>query len=390
MRIAQVSPLYESVPPKFYGGTERIVHYLTEELVRQGHEVTLFASGDSRSSARLVSGCDRALRLEKVADPFALHILMAEKVLQRSLEFDVIHSHVDYLAFPVVRRRSPVPVLTTLHGRLDLPEHIPLFREYAEMPLISISDSQREPIPWANWYGTVHHGLPRDLYRHRPRAPGRYLAFLGRICPEKGVEAAISIATRAGLPLRIAAKVDPADTVYFHTRIEPLLSHPLLEFIGEIGESEKQDFLSGALALLFPIDWPEPFGLVMIEAMACGTPIIALRRGSVPELMRNGVTGFVVDNEDEALAALSALDSVGRDGCRRYFEKRFTVERMAREYLAIYKRAAAQGAPGISAAKGRAYGRRDQGRGQVLYNGHFVPGRKAKPGPETRRNLRRL
>ncbi len=337
MRIAQVAPLYESVPPKLYGGTERIVHYLVEELVRQGHEVTLFASGDSESSAQLVSCWPRALRLEgKVQQGLAPHLLALEEVARRAGEFDVVHFHVDYVAFPYARRIG-TPSVSTLHGRLDMPELAPLFDEYREHPVVSISNDQRRPLPRANWVATVHHGLPEDLYRLE-RRPEEYLAFLGRICPEKRPDLAIAIARRAGLPLKIAAKVDPADRRYYEEVIRPLLDHPLVEFVGEIGEAEKQEFLGRALALLFPIDWPEPFGLVMIEAMACGTPVIAFPRGSVPEVIEDGVTGFVVPDVASAAHAVRRIESLDRARIREVFERRFTARRMAADYLAVYER----------------------------------------------------
>ncbi|MDB5050405.1 MAG: glycosyl transferase [Fibrobacteres bacterium] len=381
MRIAQLSPLFESVPPKLYGGTERIVHYLTEELVRQGHQVTLFASGDSKTSAELVPGWDFALRLGNVSDPLAHHLLMVEKFFQRSGDFDAIHSHLDYLPFPMIRRYPGVPVVTTLHGRLDLPELQPMYREFREIPVVSISGSQREPVAWANWQGTVHHGLPPDLYRFHPK-PGSYLAFLGRISPEKRPDLAISIAVRSGMPLKIAAKVDAPDREYFRTHIEPLLSHPLIEFMGEICEERKNEFLGNALALLFPVDWPEPFGLVMIEAMACGTPVIALRRGSVPEVLREGVSGFIVEDEEEAVTAVAAVAMLDRAACRAHFEENFTVKRMADDYQRIYA--------SLTHSDGRGDGRIDNGRGHLLHHGRILPGRKTEPGPEARRNLRRF
>lgn len=343
MKIAQVSPLYESVPPKLYGGTERVVSWLTEELVRQGHEVTLFASGDSNTSAKLVSCAPEALRLAGCREPLAHHLLMLEEVARRLDEFDIVHYHVDYLHFPL-SRRSRVPQLTTLHGRLDSPELAPLFREYREMPLVSISNDQRRPLPFANWVGTVYHGLPQDQFRLNPKG-GEYLAFLGRISPEKRPDRAIEIARRAGLPLKIAAKVDRADQEYFEREIKPLLDHPLVEFIGEINDADKQDFLGGALALLFPIDWPEPFGLVMIEAMACGTPVIAWCCGSVPEVMEDGVTGYVVDSLEGAVQAVRRVEELDRRACRAVFERRFTSRRMAEGYLRLYRQILGQSAP---------------------------------------------
>ncbi len=337
MRIAQVSPLFEAVPPKYYGGTERIVSYLTEELVRRGHEVTLFASGDSETKARLVAPCRRALRLDKNAvDHIAHHILELEMVFQRIHEFDIVHYHIDYLHYPLSRRHN-VPHVTTLHGRLDLADLENLYQEFTDMPVISISNAQREPLPHVRWVGTVYHGLPRDLYRFRPDH-GKYLAFLGRISPEKRCDRAILIARALGMPLKIAAKVDRVDKEYFDTVIRPLMDSPLIEYIGEIGEGEKDEFLGNAYALLFPIDWPEPFGLVMIEAMACGTPVIAYRRGSVPEVMVDGVTGFVVTTLEEAIEATRNVADLDRRKIREVFEERFTVERMASDYLSIYQR----------------------------------------------------
>jgi glycosyltransferase involved in cell wall biosynthesis len=336
MRIAQVSPLYESVPPKYYGGTERVVSYLTEELVAQGHDVTLFASGDSVTKARLVAPCRRSLRLDKnCIDQLSHHLLMLEMVAQRAREFDIIHYHVDYLHFPLSRRLGR-PQVTTLHGRLDIPDLVPLYREFRDMPVISISNAQREPLPFANWQGTVYHGLPLDLYTFRPE-PGRYLAFLGRISPEKRLDRAIRIALRTGLELKIAAKVDRVDKEYFESVIKPLLKEPGIEYLGEIGEGEKDEFLGNALALLFPIDWPEPFGLVMIEALACGTPVIAYRRGSVPEVLEDGVTGFIVHGFEDAVRAVEEVHKIDRARCRAVFEERFSARRMAQDYLAIYQ-----------------------------------------------------
>ena len=337
VRIAQVSPLYESVPPKLYGGTERIVSYLTEELVRQGHEVTLFASGDSVTKARLVPVVPQALRLcNECIDTMAHHVLELEQVAQRAENFDVVHFHIDYLHFPISRHHSYQHV-TTLHGRLDLPDLVPLYQEFSDMPVVSISDSQRTPIKTANWQGTVYHGLPADLYQFHP-GPGQYLAFLGRISPEKRADLAIEIARRAGLPLKIAAKVDKVDTDYFQVEIKPLLAQPHVEFIGEINEQQKDDFLGNASALLFPIDWCEPFGLVMIEAMACGTPVIAFRRGSVEEVMVPGQSGFICDTVEEAVEAVNRVKQLDRAQCRRVFEERYTVTRMARDYAEIYRR----------------------------------------------------
>ncbi len=336
LRIAQVAPLYESVPPKLYGGTERVVSWLTEELVRQGHEVTLFASGDSVTRARLVAACPRSLRLDPgCVDPLAHHLVLLEEVFRRADDFDVVHFHVDYLCFPFTRR-LPIPHVTTLHGRLDIPDLVPLHREYRGMPVASISDAQRAPLPWLNWRGTVHHGLPVDLH-HGIEEPEAYLAFLGRVSPEKGLDRAIEIARRAGLPLRVAAKVDRADLVYYEETIKPLLDQPNVDFVGEIGEKEKQRFLGNARGLLFPIDWPEPFGLVMIEAMACGTPVVAFRRGSVPEVLDEGESGFVVSTVEEAVEAVERLEEISRRGCRAAFERRFAAPRMASDYVEIYR-----------------------------------------------------
>jgi glycosyltransferase involved in cell wall biosynthesis len=338
MRIAQVAPLYESVPPKYYGGTERVVSYLTEELVRAGHEVTLFASGDSITEARLIAPVSRSLRTdEHCVDQLAHHILMLEAVLQRQSEFELIHFHIDYLHFPLSKRLDLTHV-TTLHGRLDIPDLQPLYREFRQMPVISISNSQRAPLWWINWQGTVYHGLPGNLHRLSEK-PGSYLAFLGRISPEKGVERAIEIARRAGMKLKIAAKVDRVDREYYNESVKPVLSGPLVEYVGEVGEAEKTEFLGNAHALLFPIDWPEPFGMVMIEAMACGTPTIAFRRGAVSEILEDGVTGFIVQNQEEAVQAVERAHAFDRRRCRRVFEDRFSAARMAQDYLAIYRRA---------------------------------------------------
>jgi glycosyltransferase involved in cell wall biosynthesis len=343
MKIAQVAPLFESVPPSLYGGTERVVSYLTDELVRQGHDVTLFASGDSRTRATLASMCPRSLRLDPACrDQLAWHVLMTAQVAARAHDFDVIHFHIGHIHFPLVRYLD-VPHVTTLHGRLDLPELVPLFAEFGDVPVISISDAQREPLPHANWCGTILHGLPDGLMRFDPRG-GDYLAFLGRISPEKRVDRAIAIATALGWPLRIAAKVDQMDADYFEREIRPLLDNPLVEFIGEIGEAEKSAFLGGARALLFPIDWPEPFGLVMIEALACGTPVVAFRGGSVEEVLDDGVTGFIVDSLDEAIAATSRIGAIDRAACRRSFDERFTARRMARDHVAQFARAIQAGA----------------------------------------------
>jgi glycosyltransferase involved in cell wall biosynthesis len=331
-----------------YGGTERVVAFLTDELVRQGHDVTLFASGDSRTSATLVPGCARAQRLDGGRrDSLAEHVLMIEHVLQRASEFDLIHFHIAQMHFPVARRMQ-TPHVTTLHGRLDLPELVPLYREFSDVPVVSISNAQRIPLAGAGWLGTVYHGLPLDLLAFQPD-PGNYLAFLGRISPEKRVDRAIAIAKASGWPLRIAAKVDSADREYFERDISPLLDHPLIEFIGEIGEAEKGHFLGGARALLFPIDWPEPFGLVQIESLACGTPVVAFRGGSVDEILEDGVSGFVVDSLDEAVAAVNRIDEIDRDTCRQVFEERFCVSRMALDYVGLYRQAIEQMATNLVA-----------------------------------------
>jgi glycosyltransferase involved in cell wall biosynthesis len=337
MKIAQVAPLYESVPPQAYGGTERVVSYLTEELVDQGHDVTLFASGDSVTSATLIPCSERSLRLDKNSiDHLAHHVVMMEQVFKRAAEFDFIHFHTDYLHFPLSRRTNPAQ-LTTLHGRLDIPDLAPLYREFPEMPLISISNSQRTPLPDANWRATVYHGLPTDLYTHHEK-PKDYLAFVGRISAEKGADRAIEIAKSVGMRLKIAAKLDAADKEYYESRVKGLLDTNLVEFVGEIKEDQKDEFLGNAYALLFPIDWPEPFGLVMIEAMACGTPVVAFRGGSVDEVMLDGLTGFVVDDLGQAVAAVERIPKVSRLMCRKAFEERFTVPRMAHDYLREYKR----------------------------------------------------
>jgi glycosyltransferase involved in cell wall biosynthesis len=337
MKIAQVAPLYESVPPKLYGGTERVVAHLTDELVRQGHDVTLFASGDSVTAARLVAACPVSLRLNpQCTDRLAYHYIQMEQVAAEASRFDVIHFHTDYLHFAVSRRES-VCHATTLHGRLDLPDLVPLYETYREMPVISISASQREPLPWLNWQGTVHHGFPSDYYDLHTKHAG-YLAFLGRVSPEKGLDEAIHIARRTGIPLKIGAKVDHADRAYYESKIKPLLESADIEFLGEIGYPDTEDLLGGAMALLFPIQWPEPFGLVMIEAMACGTPVIAYNRGSVPEVLEHGVSGMIVNNLEEAVEAVRDIECLSRKGCRRAFEDRFTVQRMVKDYLKIYTR----------------------------------------------------
>jgi glycosyltransferase involved in cell wall biosynthesis len=338
MRIAQIAPLSESCPPRLYGGTERVVSYVTEELVRLGHEVTLFASGDSQTSAALEAGCEMALRLdERCKDPLVYHLIMLDRLRRRADEFDIIHFHTDYLHFPLFADCWE-KTLTTLHGRLDMPDLPVMMREYEMMPLVSISEAQRAPMPWANWCGTVLHGLPQNLHR-LGNGSGGYLGFLGRISPEKAPDRAIEIARRAGLPLKIAAKVDAVDQEYYESKIVPLLRDPSISFIGEIGEADKGAFLGDALALLFPIDWPEPFGLVLIEAMANGTPVIAFGRGSVPEIIEDGATGFIVDDIQGAIEAVPLALRLDRRAIRECFEERFTAERMARDYLALYQRA---------------------------------------------------
>lgn len=335
LKIAQIAPLYESVPPKLYGGTERVVSYLTEALVSLGHDVTLYASGDSVTASKLRAVCPNALRLDNSCeDPYADHALLAEKIFQESSEFDIVHSHIDYAAFSLLRRME-TPRVTTLHGRLDIPELRNLYREFNDEPVVSISDRQRVPLSWANWQATVHHGVPETLYSFHKK-PGSYLAYIGRIHPQKRVDDAIKVAKRAGIPLKIAAKVDKADREYFEAVIKPLL-HDGVEFIGEIGELEKNDFLGNALALLFMIDWPEPFGLAMIEAMACGTPVIARARGSVPEIITDGVTGFIVEDTEEAEKATHQISRLNRINCRKIFEERFSATRMAQNYIEVYE-----------------------------------------------------
>ncbi|OWV73725.1 glycosyl transferase [Rhizobium sp. R339] len=338
MKIAQIAPLAESVPPKLYGGTERIVSYLTEELVAQGHDVTLFASGDSITNARLVACSDVALRLNPgVRDHLPHQVVMLEEIRQRAHEFDVLHFHIDLLHFPLIRDFADRTV-TTLHGRLDLPDLKPFYRAFADIPLVSISNDQRRPMPPVNWSGTVYHGLPVDLLPFTEKPKGNYLAFLGRISPEKRPDRAITIAAKVGMPLKIAAKIDNADKAYWETVIEPMVkSHPNVQFIGEINEHQKADFLGNARALLFPIDWPEPFGLVMIEAMACGTPVIAFGCGSVPEVIDNGASGILVDSMTEAVENVEWAFRMDRKKVRATFEKRFSAQRMAQDYLDVYR-----------------------------------------------------
>jgi len=338
MKIAQIAPLIESVPPKLYGGTERVVAYLTDALVELGHDVTLFASGDSDTKAKLAAIWPRALRLDpSVHDYFAPLFMQLETVARRAHEFDFIHCHLDYFAYPVLRLLG-VPSATTLHGRLDLPELPQLYELFSDVAVVSISDAQREPLPQANFVATIPHGLPQHLLNKGPG--GKYLAFLGRISPEKGPDAAIRIAAQCAMPLKIAAKVDKVDGNYFETKIKPLLSGAVVEFIGEIGEHQKNEFLGHAAALLFPIAWREPFGLVMIEAMACGTPVIAFNNGSVPEILEHGVTGFIVDSEAEAVESIRKIHELDRDRIRAEFDRRFTAQHMAQNYLKLYSRLA--------------------------------------------------
>lgn len=344
MHIAQVAPLTEAIPPKLYGGTERVVHWLTEELVALGHDVTLFASGDSCTSAKLEAFWPRALRLDgSIRDPNALHMAMLEQVRRRAGDFDFLHFHLDYYSFSLFSRQH-TPYVTTLHGRLDLPEHQPVFDTFSTAPVISISGSQRRPLPQANWIKTIHHGLPERLLMPQSGKPS-YLAFLGRIAPEKRVDSAIRIAEHCGIKLKIAAKIDRADRDYYDEQIRPLMSSPHVEYIGEINDHEKAPFLSGAVALLLPIDWPEPFGLVMIEAMACGTPVIAFNRGSVPEIVTDGVTGFIVEDEAGAIGAVDRLSHLSRKTVRAHFERHFTAKRMALDYLAAYRALISDAAP---------------------------------------------
>jgi glycosyltransferase involved in cell wall biosynthesis len=336
MKIAQIAPLDEAVPPKLYGGTERIVSCLTEELVALGHDVTLFASGDSVTSASLEPMCRQGLRLARgITDRLAPYYLMLERVAQAADTFDILHFHLDHMTFPLFRRVR-TPSLTTLHGRLDPPELVPLFEEFSEVALVSISAAQRQPLAFANWVGTIHHGLPPLRITPVARSDG-YLAFLGRFSPEKRPDLAIRLARRANCQIKIAAKVDPTDLFYFDEVIAPLLAEPHVEFVGEINEDEKQDFLARARALLFPINWPEPFGLVMIEAMRCGTPVIAFRHGSVTEVIDDGVTGFIVDTEAEALKAIDRVDALDRRRIRETFLQRFSSRAMAEDYVSLYR-----------------------------------------------------
>ncbi len=351
MKIAQIAPLMESVPPRFYGGTERVVSYLTEELVAQGHEVTLFASGDSITAANLVACCTQALRLDAaVRDVVPYYMLMLDKVRSQVEQFDVLHFHIDHFHFPIFRH-LPIPSLTTLHGRQDLRDSLPFYAGFSDMPLISISDAQRTPLPHANFISTIYHGLPRDLHEPSVRANGGYFAFIGRISPEKGPVDAIQIARSLGVPLKIAAKIDKQDESYFREMVHPLLEGGGVEFIGEISEKDKGPFLRDATALLFPICWPEPFGLVMIEAMACGTPVLAYRAGSVAEVIDEGVTGMIVDNVDQARLITPQVAKLDRRKVRRRFDERFTARRMATDYVRIYRGLARQATHSSRAAR---------------------------------------
>jgi len=336
LKIAQIAPLYESVPPKLYGGTERVVSYLTDELVNMGYEVTLFASGDSVTHANLVPITPLALRMNNCTDAIAWHIVQLGQVLERAHEFDLLHFHTDYLHFPFTQGKN-IATLTTLHGRLDIPELRPVYRQFSDIPVVSISNAQRILLPMANWVGTVYHGLPLNLLKQR-RGDGNYVAFLGRISPEKRVDRAIEMAARAGLPIKIAAKIDKGDQQYYEKKIRRLMRQPHVEFLGEIGEDQKEDFLGNAAALLFPIDWPEPFGMVMIEALACGTPVIAWNCGSVPEIITHGKTGYIVESMPQAIKALKNIGNISRDECRTIFEQRFSATAMANNYIEMYEK----------------------------------------------------
>ncbi len=346
MRIAQIAPLTEAVPPKLYGGTERVVSFLTEELVAMGHEVSLFASGDSVTTAQLEAMCPRALRFDRsLRDAIAPHMLMMEQVARRAHEFDVLHCHLDYWPFSLLSRVD-TPFLTTLHGRLDLPELAPVYECFDGVPLVSISDAQRAPLPNVDFLATVHHGLPETLLMPQRSTPN-YLAFLGRICPEKRPDRAIRIARETGIPLKLAAKVDRVDEEYYNAVIRPMIDGSFIEHIGEIGDHQKSEFLSGAQALLMPIDWPEPFGLVMIEAMACGTPVVAFNCGSVPEIVEDGLTGFIVEDEVSACAAVRRATRLSRAAIRARFEERFSARRMAEDYVTLYRRLVAKARPAL-------------------------------------------
>jgi glycosyltransferase involved in cell wall biosynthesis len=336
MRIAQIAPLYESVPPKLYGGTERVVAYLTDELVNQGHDITLFASGDSDTRAKLVAISPHALRLHNHLDPLSYHILQLQEVFERVNEFDILHFHTDYLHFPF-SSNNHLTTITTLHGRLDIDDLKPIYKKFVDMPIVSISDAQREPLPAANWIGTVYHGLPLNLYK-QGKGKGDYVTFIGRISPEKRADRAIEIARQAGMKIKIAAKIDKADQVYFEKEIRHLFKLPHVEFLGEVGENEKAELLGDAIAMLFPIDWKEPFGMVTIESLACGTPVIAYNHGSVAEIITHGKTGYVVEDIGQAVKALKQIHDISRDECRASFENRFTSTTMAKNYLRLYEK----------------------------------------------------
>ena len=350
MKIAQVAPLYEAVPPKLYGGTERVVHFLTESLVKLGHDVTLFASGDSKTSAKLVACCPEALRLVKATDPQAAHVRQLQEVVEAAGQFDIIHFHTDYFHFPISRLGGYTHV-TTLHGRQDIAEVQRLYRKFYDMPVTSISFAQRTPLYFANWVGNVYHGISEDQFKFG-NGNGGYALFLGRISPEKRVDRAIEIAKEAGMHLKIAAKVDKADQAYYDEQIKPLLSQSHVEYVGEVNEKEKELLLGGAAALLFPIDWPEPFGMVMVESMACGTPVIAYGLGSVPEIIENGVNGYIVSSIEEAANALKNIHSIDRRECRQRFLDRFEATRMAKDYLVIYEALIAENENSIVTLKG--------------------------------------
>ncbi len=338
LRIAQIAPLYERIPPKLYGGTERIVHYITEELVRRGHDVTLYAAGDAQTTARLKPAYPQALRLAgKQNLGFPLQLPMLSDVYENADQFDIIHNHIDFWTFPFANLCKTTPTLSTMHGRLDIDDYKPIYARYPGLPLVSISDNQRAPLPFMNWVGTVYHGLPSDLLSYSP-GPGKYLAFLGRISPEKRPDIAIDVARKAGIPLKIAAKVDVVDRAYFEEVIKPRLAQPGVEYIGEINESQKNEFLGNALALLFTIDWPEPFGLSMIESLACGMPVIARPCGSVPEVLRDGATALIASEFDDLVKAVKKVESLSRAACRQEFERRFTSEVMAENYERVYQR----------------------------------------------------
>ncbi len=337
MRIAQVAPLWESIPPKVCGAREQTVSYLTEELARLGHDLTLFASGDSITTARLDAICAQSLRSNAaIINRRASMTLLMERAIGSTSDFDIIHSHLDFVGFPFARR-NPTPTVTTIHNRLDPPELVPVFREYAEMPIVSISDAQRTPLLWANWQSTVYYGLPQDLYQLHPN-PGHYLAFLGSLAPEKRPDHAIELAKRVGVPLRMAGKIDPKDEEYFRATVKPLLANPLIDYLGDITEAEKRDFLGQAMALVCPYDWPEPFELVLLEALASGTPVLAYRRGCIPEIIEDRSTGLVCEGLDAMTDAIKEVPELDRRRCRKSFEERFTVERMVQNYLRVYER----------------------------------------------------